>query len=647
MAPQLSAQTETEETLLENQEDQADADELLEQLQAFRRHPIDLNRASLRTLQSLPLLSPVLARDIIQERIRGGPFRSWSDFRRRMNLDRDLWMHLRPYFVVSLKRSREEERVKLRWRHQKHSPNPSGYETGAYPGSPWKGYQRISLAPTHSLRGGLLLEKDPGETRWNDHLVGYVETTSIPGSTRLLVGDYRVEAGQGLVLWGPYGLSKGADPVAPLKKRSRGVLGYTASDENSYLRGGGALQIETWAFHLTLLASRTSLDATINPDESVKTFSTSGFHRTDSETQQSNCTDETLYGGRIGTGGPWGSVGVTGWSSRYAKEVKKTDPTRYRFDFQGNRNHVLGLDYDFFFGRFNFCGELARSKSRGWAFIGSTIMETQKFSVVFSYRRYDPDYQNPHGQGFGTGGTQNEEGCYFGLSGKIPPKTRLSLYYDLFRKPWRTYSIPVPTRGDDLFVQLIQKCSSSLSITLRARFRRGEHLNQGTTPGGRKIDVLQDRIHRLFRFDCTYHPLSRLRLKSRIETATVRYPRTEGEITTPSHEETGLLLYQDVSYHPTPRLRLSARWITFDTPSYDSRIYAFENDLPGVLSISPLYGNGSRWYILIRWKVLRCLQFTAKFSATYHDGVTTWGTGHDQIQGDTDRQFGIQLDLGL
>mgnify|MGYP007042166935 CR=1 FL=1 len=48
----------------------------------------------------------------------------------------------------------------------------------------------------------------------------------------------------------------------------------------------------------------------------------------------------------------------------------------------------------------------------------------------------------------------------------------------------------------------------------------------------------------------------------------------------------GILLYQDLvySFKEIP-LKLSARYAIFDTDNYDTRLYAYENDLLYVFSI--------------------------------------------------------------
>jgi len=635
----LAGQTEIEENLLEGLSDK-EASELLEQLQFLRTHPMDLNHASLDELQGLPFLSPIQARKIILERSKKGPFRSWSNFLHRMKFEKTAWIVWKPYFILS-KKSKKDTAVDLRWRHEKQFPDASGYTTDSYLGSPWKSVQKITFASERHLRSGLLIEKDAGETRWNDHVVGFIEGQTSDNQTRCIVGNFRMEAGQGLVLWGPYGLYKGADPIAFVKKRSLGISGYTYADENGFLTGT-ALETGSKTLRFQIIASWSKLDATLHPDGTVRSLPTSGYHRTESELEKRKCLQETLYGGRITRSWPWGVVGVTAWCNRYSRPIDKKDPERYRFDFQGNQNNVFGLDYDLFWGRVNVSGEIARSRSGGWALVGNSMADLDRISVAVSYRRFDPDFQNPHSHSFGNAPAINEEGFYAGFAAKIAPSSRLSFYYDTYRKPWRSYFIPVPTTGDDLFLQMDHAFSSALTLTFRSQFRRGEKIESSSEETSGQ---LRERNQHTYRLELQYQPSSRLRLKTRIENVRIFHPKLYGQNDCSCLDEKGTLFYQDIRFHVSRRLTLSARWITFRTDSYDSRIYEFENDLPGIFSILPLYNKGTRWYVLIGWKVFRFLHLAVKFSTTIHHGVTSWGSGYDQIQGDTSQKFGAQADF--
>lgn len=639
------SQTESEVTFFEEQIE-ADASELMEYLQFLQKNPFDLNKVTLQNLQLLPFLFPLQAKLIIVERTNQGSFQSWTDFQQRLNVDVTFCNHLRQYLSINEKEEKNQKSMELRWRLQRQFPKSVGYTSGKYTGSPVKAYERQDFMFNQNTRGSLLIEKDAGEIPWHDHFVGFIEKDHLFFLSKILIGNYRVEVGQGLVFWGPYGYSKGADPANSVKKRASGIRGYAYADENRYLTG---MAIETMYRSYTLvgLISKTHLDASLNDDGTVSSLSSSGLHRTDSEIGKKDRFDEILWGLRIVKSGSWGTVGFTCYQNNYTNEIKKSDLNRYRFDFQGEKNDVMGLDYDIFFGHTNLSGEIARSRSQGLALISNGLVKIGKSSFILSYRWFEPDYQNLHSNSFGINPARNEEGFYLGYSGRINTSINLRFYYDLFRKPWRTYYTPVPTRGNDLFIQVDKKWSSKLSIMFRARYRRRESMKSGETPAGISVDYLQDRIHHLFRIELQYQPSKKLRLKNRIETVQVNYPKSDNPFSRSFNSENGFLLYIDLNYRPVPDLSFYARWITFNTDSYDSRIYVYENDLPGILKSQLFYFKGIKWYFLFRWRVWEGLTLSAKFSTTIHKEADHWGSGYDEIQGGVEKQFAVQVDLKL
>ena len=62
----------------------------------------------------------------------------------------------------------------------------------------------------------------------------------------------------------------------------------------------------------------------------------------------------------------------------------------------------------------------------------------------------------------------------------------------------------------------------------------------------------------------------------------------------------------------------AARFICFDTDDYDSAMYEYEDDLPGRVTIQPLWGEGYRVYLTGGY-VRASIKVSAKLSRTYGD----------------------------
>lgn len=92
--------------------------------------------------------------------------------------------------------------------------------------------------------------------------------------------------------------------------------------------------------------------------------------------------------------------------------------------------------------------------------------------------------------------------------------------------------------------------------------------------------------------------------------------------------QTGYLVYQDFIYNKVGKpLSVSLRYALFQTDSYDTRIYAFESDMPGAYSIISNYYRGSRFYILLDYNLTRKIEIWLRYSQTYYDNKSIISEG--------------------
>ncbi|MEZ4691412.1 MAG: hypothetical protein R3A12_15135, partial [Ignavibacteria bacterium] len=131
-----------------------------------------------------------------------------------------------------------------------------------------------------------------------------------------------------------------------------------------------------------------------------------------------------------------------------------------------------------------------------------------------------------------------------------------------------------------------------------------------------------------------------LRFRSRFEYVNVEYRNFTGS-------NKGYLFYSDIRLIPVKRMTLDTRFIFFNTDSYDSRIYEFENDIQGVMSNLPLYGEGRRWYVVIKYRPFPFINLSAKYAETYFEGVKSIGSGNDRIEGDVSNRLSFGLEAGF
>jgi len=117
---------------------------------------------------------------------------------------------------------------------------------------------------------------------------------------------------------------------------------------------------------------------------------------------------------------------------------------------------------------------------------------------------------------------------------------------------------------------------------------------------------IKELTTRTFKAVFRYSPSGNLFISTRID-----YKRADE---TGSH---GMMLLQDLKYsfRQMP-VTIWLRHSVFRTDDWDSRIYAFENDLLHSFSIPALSGDGSRSYIMAEWEIGDKAELRVKYGVT-------------------------------
>jgi hypothetical protein len=149
------------------------------------------------------------------------------------------------------------------------------------------------------------------------------------------------------------------------------------------------------------------------------------------------------------------------------------------------------------------------------------------------------------------------------------------------------------------------------------------------------LESIKDRKYKL-RLQIDKRITENIRLRCRIEQVFVKYTQIISDAQ-------GINVYQDLFWQFKPGSSFSIRFSSFTTTNYDSRIYEYETDLPGVFSTYPLYGKGIKWYIQYRYKIWDYFQIWLKYRQIYFDEMEIIGSGYSQIDGDTRQDFKFQI----
>src|SRR5713101_5723129 len=185
--------------------------------------------------------------------------------------------------------------VYLRSRITQKFQSSAGFLNGTYLGSSIRSYQRITARQGSSVSGGVLMTKDPGEQRLNDFTSWNVSLSNTGMLSRAVVGDYRIEAGEGISLWRGHDFSKGGEVIAPVKRSARGLVPSLSADEVQYFRGLAA-DIHVRQFSVVAYYSRRNLGASLDASGGVTSFYNSGYYRTGTEQAKRDNLTEKLFG---------------------------------------------------------------------------------------------------------------------------------------------------------------------------------------------------------------------------------------------------------------------------------------------------------------------------------------------------------------
>ncbi len=634
-------------------EDGAMGEDLIQFLEDLAANPINLNSANMDDLLQIPGVNLKIADAILKYR-RKKPFEQKAELLKVNGIGDATYQRMSPYVTIGGMESKLSQiytkpgfwldgyKIEYISRYQQELQEQEGYkrapEDGGYLGSPVKYYHRLKMNSRH-LSINFTQEKDPGETLKNpadfDFNSGHIAIENVGKLKRLVVGDYSLGFGQGLVLWTGASFGKGRD-VRTAGKNERGLRPYSSAQETDAFRGVAATYGDK--FEVTGFYSNRKRTASVISGDTTRFPSSAGFHRTQNELDCRNNIDQLTVGGRLRYISDYGIIGATGYYNEFSTFIQKPTALGNMYDFEGRGHSVLGVDYRGLIGPVLVYGELGRSENGGMG--GVLGVETElgaNTDLTFHYRNYARDFQSIRGVGFGetSNRPRNEEGFYVGLQHKFSPKYSFSTYVDQFKFHEPRRGMTQASDGHDVLGVIEAKFNRDFEAYLLLRNKVvGSEYNIVDERGLDDVRLGKDQRSSV-RLEGNYRVSPSVRLRSRVE---FTRSRKAGSVW-----ENGFLIYQDIRFYPIPKLQIDARFTLFDTESFDTRVYQFENDLLYVMSNTMLSGQGQRSYVTIKYEALERLDIWLKYGVTYYENVQTVSSGLSEIQGQMKNQIGVQV----
>ncbi|MEO1438667.1 MAG: helix-hairpin-helix domain-containing protein, partial [Bacteroidota bacterium] len=384
--------------------------------------------------------------------------------------------------------------------------------------------------------------------------------------------------GQGLLLSGGFSTGKSSF-VTNIKRAGRKVRPYTSVNEAIFLRGGAAHLQFGDHFNFVAFGSYRSRDANITQLDTLENFEVpaftslqlSGLHRTPNEIEDEGAINQLTTGASLEWRSRQSHLAANFVYTEFDADFNRNTQPYNQFQFSSGSLVGGSLDYSFLWRNINFFGETAVSDNGGFATTnGALIGLDRRIDLAILYRNFSRDYQSLFGDPFAeTIGGSNEAGLYLGLDIKPSYNWQFSAYFDTWSHPWLRFGVDAPSQGYEYLAQARYRIKRKLEVYVRLR---DEYRQRNRPANETNIDFLIWERRTQLRANFSYIISKGLEVRNRIELILFK----EDDLPL----SRGFLAYQDLIVKPVGSpLSFTGRFAIFDTDDFDSRIYAYENDI--------------------------------------------------------------------
>jgi DNA uptake protein ComE-like DNA-binding protein len=641
------------ESMMAGEQSEPEDDSYQLQLEHFRKNRVDLNTADETELKELRILNELQIAHLLAYRNLLGPFISMYELQAVPLWDIATIRKLLPFMTISNVTTIPDE-IKKRLRGGEHSllvrisqvkERSVGYFQSGYAGSPQHIFFRYRYVYKNLLQYGCTGDKDAGEQIFKgaqrlgfDFYSLHVFVRQIGSIHSLAIGDYTVNMGQGLIQWQSLAFKKNGE-IMNIKRQSPVLRPYNSGGEFYFHRGVG-ITIRKRKIETTVFVSSRKLDAnivldTINQKYYASSILSAGYHRTENERMDRNAIVQTAFGGNINYRGKGWQVGINSVYYRFSLPLQKRNEPYNLYTIGGRNWCNESIDYSYTFRNIHFFGEAAIDKNFNRAFINGVLISADpRVDLSFVQRSIEPAYQAISGNAF-TENTYptNESGFYTGVVIRPGAGLRVDTYADVFKFPWLRFQADAPGNGTEMLIQFTYTPNRQIELYTKFRNER-KPLNGRDDENNTSNPELCRR--QTWQIHYSYQINRFTSLRSRTDIIWFRHGVRD--------TETGFLIYLDMVHKPLGKKYSGAvRLQYFETSGYDSRIYAYENDVLYSNSIPAFYQKGYRYYVSINYDLNKKLSCWLRAAQIIYRDLNEIGSGLDAIAGNKKTEIKFQL----
>ena len=656
------------EQWIENEESGADLNDLYEQTAGGRIKKIDLNKVEYGELSMLSFLSSAQILAILEHRKQYGKLHSVYELQSIKLIDKETIQRMLPH-VKTTKSVRdyltEGSEYNQNMAHEwvatwgRRLQTAQGYKsahdsaTPAFIGDPNHLIIRYRAQYKNRIFAGYTGEKDPGEAIFahnNPHGLDFnsfhLYYKGMPGEwiQQMALGDFQAQFGQGLVMGS--GIRFGKSPsITQVKRAEQGFRPYRSLNENDFFRGI-AIQTRNRSLQTSVFAALNILDGNLQSiadsfsetDYNITSFMSSGLHRTEREISQKNTIQRSVLGSNVQHRGDRGSVGYTAIFSSFAYPVSPANRIDNQFAFSGKNILNQGLHYSYTLKNTLVFGEMAfNQQPQNLSHLHGIIIGLgKKLDWVTVMRSYSKDYHYIYANPFAESTRfAAESGVYTGFVWRPRYPWRVKMYWDQFRYNWPRYFIHAPSYGTDWLTEIEYEKRKHYLVYVRYRRRmRQQNADLNLSKLRQPLAGTREQM----RIHITKNISPYMSIKSRIES--VRVWKNEGV----AKEEIGSLVFTDLSYQSQSGThKFYLRALMFATEGFDSRLFAYENDMLYRFTVLSFFDKGSRFALLYRLKARKKTDLWIKLGHTEYSNRSSIGSGFNRIMGNQLTDIYIQI----
>ncbi len=599
------------EDMAESSDENSRAINLAEELSYLIENPVNINSGDVNEIKRLFFLTVFQVASIVDYTNKKGDIISATEISYIPGFDRELTEIMQPFIIYENSHNNRRLNKGYHFRFYTNILADDGETETDFIGSNHKLLSKMRLS-SGPFVASVTLDKDNGEPMLlqgykPDFLSGNITYHPEGSVNKIIIGDYKVQLGQGLTVWN--GFSRSLVPTEQrIMKGSSNVMPYFSIDENDFFRGI-AISLNTKSLNIISFASMNMIDASIDYDENsgtkyIKSFYYSGVHNTPTTIMKRNQVVESCIGFNVNRMSKNLYTGINAVYTKFSLPVYPAKDIRNKYDFQGRVNASVSFDYAYLFRSSYLYGEFALDENLKTAFLqGISLNPGGRVRFNILYSRVNRGYNSFHGNASGVS-TFNKPAI--NLLANISSELTSFLYFSggFLRKKELWYN-NISGNFPKSIVSLLSlklKPADFISLTTDIKHRISDHWI--TPQQGIKSAIAVNKTN--LRLSVETVASEQLKLHTRFEKVFVK-----------GSADKGFLCYQSAGYaFKRVPLEILGRLTIFNTVSYDTRIYTWEDDLLYNPVIKPLYDVGKRSYLMIKYSAFNRMTLRVKYAVT-------------------------------